>query len=357
MPAERVGMLWVLLSLLNGVAAGAEIAPAEERCPLAYPVPYLQRFWLSDSINGQMGNMLSLYWHYRAMAMLSSHKFVLGRRKGPSTSWLAELPHTSCDSSAHPPAALERAQECMGKDAEAPHLCVGTWTAMLDLARNESLGAMLNYEEKHTSKPVHAGTGDVAVHFRCGDVLSIKHHRYGMMKWAWIVQQVPKDAKRILIVGNVRVKRIQDAGNGEACSALLAELAGFLRRKTSKPVLHVSHGINGDFLVLTRAQTVIGSTSTFALWAAMLHTPAPKGDDTQVAAGKSSPPMQTIHLPICDLFFHSEPPKFPSLKRAGISVQWHRTAFVGSSDLYGQSVPDIVRLLTTQTTETDSCME
>ena len=106
-----------------------------------YRSAYLDGLWGDGrALEHQLGNMLSLYWHHRALALFSGLDFHLQppSEQAAARSWLSRL-DTNVSSTASPAqsaaiglaetAAMHTAaMACKGRDRGAPHRCTGTWT-------------------------------------------------------------------------------------------------------------------------------------------------------------------------------------------------------------------------------------
>jgi len=422
-------LLWTSLAVLgastpepSSCAANGEIAASGET---VYRSSYLDVLWSGGrALEQQMGNMLSLYWHHRALALVGGHAFSVAKPPPVSLrrSWLAHLPATAPASASAAAAAaaaaaqragLERASPpdgaawrraraeaeaaCAGDDGEwttvgdeaAPHLCRGSWTqgAMLlgpggGVVGRESRAALRDFQAAAAGAGANNSGGDAAVdaavHFRCGDLLrgvggtDRPHHRYGMMPWRWVAARLPLSARRIVVVGNVRgsgtsakvrgagdptsepLGRPQDAASGDTCAELLLYFGQFLRAELQRrqaqlprrlPVCLLGFGdgddgacagviiearsrsVSSDFELLARAPVLVGSVSSFALWAAVLKpayfataaatatlsTTAAAGVGSGGSSAAAAPAPMPLsfqsHLPLCDLFFRGVPPR------------------------------------------------
>ena len=118
---------------------------------------------------------------------------------------------------------------------------------------------------------------DAVIHFRCGDVASVIDSlpMYGIPNFEWYAQQVPKEAKRVLIVGNFKGSQstnshqAMDAKADGRCALFAKELPKFIKHATGKDCFHIDNGsADADFIMLATAPFMIGSISTFSLAAA-----------------------------------------------------------------------------------------
>jgi hypothetical protein len=283
-------------------------------------------------------------------------------------------------------AALLAAARCVRstRDGIAAHSCVGSWTQPWALARArvESAaaireigvsrqGAGAGGVEAEAGADVEAegilendggglaeaprpwgaqdtGAGDVAVHFRCGDLLRIADDVYGIPKFEWVARQVLRARRlllgggegeegsdtggetasdgasgrvkagsappplRVRVVGNVRASRSGqpqcDGGTDGDCGIVLQGLLRFLRSRLRCPVRFEGQGPDEDFEALRRAPWMVGSVSTFSLWAAVL----------------AQEPLQAFAagamLPRTDLFFEGRLPPPITWPTAGASI-------------------------------------
>ena len=92
---------------------------------------------------------------------------------------------------------------------------------------------------------------------------------------------IPAGIKRVLIVGNFRAKQSgqgnQDAAGDNTCEKILPEFIRYLndhstRHKRNWDVKEVSAGFNEDFMLLTKATTMLSSVSTYSFWAAVINS-------------------------------------------------------------------------------------
>jgi hypothetical protein len=110
------------------------------------------------------------------------------------------------------------------------------------------------------------------------------------------------------------------------------------------PVEFWSRSVSDDFAALTQAQALIGSVSSFSLWAAVLHQhrnrdSSANNDNFEGHAGESgSGDLAFAFLPVCDLFFHKQKPDLPG-------VMWRNVVPVPSRELHRLSVETIVSRL------------
>ena len=116
---------------------------------------------------------------------------------------------------------------------------------------------------------------DAVIHFRCGDIVGGSNNiKYGVPNFAWYASLVPKDAARVLIVGNFASKtsRGQDKSGDSRCALIAKEFPAFIKRKTGIDSFVVDNGsADRDFTFLAQAKTLIGSISTFSLSAALCN--------------------------------------------------------------------------------------
>ena len=113
---------------------------------------------------------------------------------------------------------------------------------------------------------------DAVIHFRCGDIVGgSRNQMYGVPNFAWYASHVPKDAKRVLIVGNFASKtsRNEDKNGDIRCALIAKEFPAFIKRETGIDSFIIDNGsAERDFTFLAQAKTLIGSISTFSLSAA-----------------------------------------------------------------------------------------
>eukprot|EP00937_MAST-01D_sp_MAST-1D-sp2_P006788 g6788.t1 len=241
---------------------------------------------------------------------------------------------------------------------------------------------------KHTD--TNAAGRDIAIHFRCGDLLHVRNPRYALLRFGWYTGAVravmratvagaagaaneTEDMhaageggdsapgwrpRRVLLLGNLGApglaggsgeagavggddatrggdgsgsERMQDsaAGVAVACAVIAGALAASLEAQTGLPVERGVGGVSGasaDFAALAEAAVLIGSPSTFALWAALLQRGASplsasaeaKAVATAALAGRTDASTLAWRvdgsdgpvaiLPRCALFFGSAAP-------------------------------------------------
>ena len=96
---------------------------------------------------------------------------------------------------------------------------------------------------------------------------------YGVPEFAWYARAVPSSAKRVLILGNFGGKGTRRARDREPICPLIRDaLVKFIAKSTGKPTFAVDDGgQNHDFAILATAPTLIGSMSTFSLYAALCN--------------------------------------------------------------------------------------
>jgi hypothetical protein len=147
-----------------------------------------------------------------------------------------------------------------------------------------------------TMSPLQSGTA--VLHFRCGDIiLGDGNAQYGLPTFGWCVvrfavilfvrscsqltelcryaNNIPEDATDVQVVGNIDSTisggHISDAGGEKKCSLIMDAFIAFLKEHTRKPVKFVAKGANEDFALMVNAPTLIGSISTYALWAGIAN--------------------------------------------------------------------------------------
>jgi hypothetical protein len=348
-----------------------------------YSDEYLNKYWQTDSQYTQMGNLLSLYWHHRAIALVTASTLEVfpPNKAAQQLSWLSLLslsaPSTKLSDAADNLVSIkEAATVCQaGRGREAPHLCVGTWTNphMIPIIRSESRRAIDSFFAPDQNIEVNAdgtagqargefgaqslGKGDVAIHFRCGDVLGGRaaHRLYGMLPWGWYVRRITDCMRagmvvqRLVLVGNTirgdgrnSHTRKQDRAKQDQCVRVQVELKRYLQsklgswsRNDKEPVEVVFWGqsVSHDFRALTKAEALIGSISSFSLWAAVLHDRA-----EQLTSGSTSGSASLIVLPICDLFFQKQTIPLPG-------VRWVEVEPIWSRDMAALDVEDVIARL------------
>ena len=155
------------------------------------------------------------------------------------------------------------------------------------------------------------------------------------------------DVSRVVLVGNTirgghgrsgAHVRKQDRSKQDECAVLQLQLKQFLEKKLAPlarrkgktkriRVVFWGRSVSEDFAALAKAPAMVGSISSFSLWAAVLHKQA-----TSAAAA----PL--IFLPICDLFFRKQAVLLPG-------ISWVEASPVWSREIAGLSVEEVAARL------------
>jgi len=118
---------------------------------------------------------------------------------------------------------------------------------------------------------------DVAVHFRCGDVLGgANRNDFGVIKFDEYKRQISPTVKSIGILTqpfNKTLLRSQDKGKAENCRKVVGVLVDYLEKAFPKSTVNVHNGIEDTLPVtyvrLTMAKQTIISYSSFGIFPAM----------------------------------------------------------------------------------------
>ena len=169
--------------------------------------------------------------------------------------------------------------------------------AVATLVERETEAAISAFERRAGRAMPTPQRGDVAIHFRCGNVLTLSAAMWGsdwrLVKFAWYAAQIRRaDARvppaartrRVLIIGQYAASNTKDDfvqesnANLAQCSVIMDALATFLRRalhntdgRGNVEVVLGSSGLNEDFTTLVRAPLMLGSASRFSLEAALAN--------------------------------------------------------------------------------------
>jgi hypothetical protein len=171
------------------------------------------------------------------------------------------------------------AGEGAGLKIQSSHLM---WLPTIPIAmlRRDAKVAFAKYvdETKQSSYiEEHTQPGDVLIHYRCGDIVMVESNNagYGVFPFSWIADQIPANSKRLFVLGNgfgptKDARKGDDASMGR-CGAILAALTKYLTGRTGLPVEFIAKDCMTDFVLLAHAPTLIGTGSTFSMWAAMMN--------------------------------------------------------------------------------------
>ena len=280
---------------VGGGAAGPRISPGRavvdaQPALVEMPAPIFKYFL-------GIGNSLSRYWYYRAVARCAAQglriepaKFDWKTKRWFEGSFLRKM-----RMSVGPGGAARSHCDWFplaGEFAKFPHTDA-RFAPMLraEHARmaEETLAALRAELEPGGNWPPRATGADVVVHLRCGDVVEghIKGTEYGVPTFGFIASHIPKGARTVSVIGNIRVDKsaARNAQDGDQkadgagvdgprrCAAILDALLEFLRARglTVDFASEKHSSVSEDFALAVQAKHFIGSPSTFSLLAALAN--------------------------------------------------------------------------------------
>ena len=232
---------------------------------------------------GSLGNNIGFYWIARAAAKAAQVNFVYLRDlKACPDSIIAWLPAVWAPPTKEedPNVAYKKAEKmtCGGRD-NFIHLS-DKWVSATPEARDEIHSAL--HAWRQASKADHAPLDDVAVHFRCGNVLAQKHGQYGLVPFQAVAALVPPDSN--VSVGIVtqpypdlcrgfHLQQSQSLHGASQCACqcdyLLDELVTTLRslRPRATVTVHSNDNLIAAWWRLALAPVAtLCQSSTFCLW-------------------------------------------------------------------------------------------
>eukprot|EP00935_MAST-01C_sp_MAST-1C-sp1_P001729 g1729.t1 len=234
-----------------------------------------------------------------------------------TSSFLTFLPGYAEDSGSYTEIAAEIAAERRGKP-QLIELRYGEVRSFNIGWRRETNAALSAWHAAARPRfKVHLREDDVALHYRAGDLLVHAMEHFRLIKYSWFVKHLPRNARRVLILGQYEAglafqdesfaaggrweatrvapevarayeaegrsglasgmyARSRERIRGEIyrhATAVYVHLARFIQRaRPDVEVVFASTGVNEDFYLMVHAPWFIGSGSRFSLAAAMMRS-------------------------------------------------------------------------------------
>lgn len=242
-------------------------------------------YYLQSSCNdANIGNKLSRVYNTHAMARAMKLPFhficPVHKEKQYEHSILSKLALESMTSSFNDTMVLPKENTlesiCAACDTQHPHQCPsGGLNLMVEKIRQDLY-------QIGTQNPDEGGDAfDVALHYRCGDILGISADKYGLLPhstYANLIESrhTTNDYFTVAMLSNFESRsstndliRLRDAPFDLKCRLLVQDLAGFLTARFPKANISIpsSQSIAQDYGRLIRAKSMaICGPSTFCLW-------------------------------------------------------------------------------------------
>lgn len=229
--------------------------------------------------NSSMGNMLSIHFAYRTLALLAGADFSVGKSCSGNTGSIQAFLPTSVRSDARPnlAAAVQSCRKCRSNSA---HICTSGWPQVAErIIPGDLRTAVRRWAVASGSALQH---DDVAIHLRCGDTFNIKNPniaaQYGMLPYSHYHRIIPPNVSSIGI--NCQslnqncsswATRQGDCQGGVAgkCRGIVMHLANHLRMRYPDAAVTVHHGepvIVAYSRLINAPVATICNPSTFCLW-------------------------------------------------------------------------------------------
>lgn len=225
------------------------------------------------------GNHLSAYWQIVALARLAGMHFSMEQGYvGPGfhSFWMTQLPKAIPAEACADTKSLTRACAEPGCLWAFPHTCRRAWPRILPLIRNVTHDAFRHWAESDAanfSMP-EVLPGDVVIHDRCAKDSLLLHFQYGPIGFKFF-ECIPASTKRIFVNNAAQMDR-----KGVVfypCMAVHAALLNFLaRRYPHAQLIEAAQAVTPDSLHqdwarMIHAPMLLGSVSTFTLWAGIAN--------------------------------------------------------------------------------------
>lgn len=247
-----------------------------------------------------VGNKLSRLYMSNTMAMAIGAEFLYVCPTHKDTennrSFMSRLARVRMDSSSnirHVAPKLKSLEDiCAACDSNHPHKCpsgeIGTVLPIIieDLQRIS----------RHASD-YHENSFDVALHYRCGDILGLHTEKYGLLPHSTFLRLIEarhdrEDNISIIILNGKKSTRPRDVMYTETCKTIVTDLIYYLNQNF--PNARISAPNNGsiavDYIRLIRAKSMaICGSSTFCLW------PSLANPNSRIYNSRLFPWINTLH--------------------------------------------------------------
>ena len=341
-PRQSCRLLGLLIAMLCSgivypVATGAVDLEAVTERAVWHAMPVV-RVWFSwNEFSVGLGNSLAGYWYGRAVCQLLGLPFDIGAAPIEQTGFLAALPLEVAAPAGGPlvttPEQLADFKEMLDCVAGTQHgiyahECAGTVAhpAVMEVLRRESLAAMDAYNLKFDIARIHFEPNDVVIHLRCGDVMTGGGgDTMGFYSFDYYTDLLPEDTGVVYVVSDINIAAGGYTENVEKpCTKYAAHLVAYVQSRTGKTVEFVGSSIMNDYAALVDAPMLVGTRSTFSLFAAFMNRHG------------------NAHMPLTELYLQGKP-----VPVAGI--YWVEpspgTAFVSSVQADAMPIEELLRRL------------
>lgn len=253
------------------------------------------------------GNLLSEYWEARGAAALAGVKY-----EGtpiPGDTWLSKLPSEhNADPAFKDEISLDKIckdEVCLRHDGMFPHICVGKWTRIRQLIRDDTQAALQAYSHVPTNERLPAfNEHDMLVHIR----FDKGHPQIAYYAKSFFDGHIPSGTSRIILLSNEPQWGMPIL---ESYIALFKELCH--NQQPQCQVERQSGTQFSDFASIALAPTVFCSGSTYCLWAAMANRGNATMSSHHIANGMM-PPIDDWTWVAGHVLSNSEKPKGMSLE-------------------------------------------
>jgi len=220
------------------------------------------------------GNLLSEYWEARGAAALAGVSFV--GDPIPGETWLSKLPFAHNADSAFKDlnAFNDMCNECTG--GMFPHGCFGKWTRIRQMIRDDTQAALQAFsDEAHIPLPAFQ-ENDMLVHVR----FEPDHPQISYYANSFFAGLIPESISRIILL----------SAEPECAEPILESYMAIFDELCPQCSVEKSSGTQfNDFAAIALAPTVVCSSSTYCLWAAMANRGRAIMSGNDMAQGKMPP--------------------------------------------------------------------
>jgi len=200
------------------------------------------------------GNLLSEYWEARGAAALAGVRFV--SEAFPGGTWLSKLPtdHDADLAFKDLNALNDMCNDCTGD--MFPHSCVGKWTRIRPMIRDDTQAALKAFSDESMVPLPTFNENDMLVHVR----FELSHPQIAYYARSFFAGLIQDSTSRIILL----------SAEPEWGNPILESYTAMFHEVCPQCSVERSSGSQfNDFAAIALAPTVVCSSSTYCLWAAM----------------------------------------------------------------------------------------
>lgn len=248
---------------------GGNVASKCNRGALASSrITVADRVTVSVASTMSIGNAMSPYWQARGLAAVANLPF---STSGFSVSFMKHLPKAWNPPSPADGPFLEKlgfacsSRACSGQDWEYSHNCVGAWTEIREMIRDDTHKALKAFGLEKLKQDFLEN--EVVMHLRCTHEVFLKNDQYGPPAFS-LFDAIPAKTPRVTFIEG-------KPGKDRYCYKIRKAIMAYIKKRHPHMQFREELGDSGnvadDFARLVYAPILIRGMGSFSLWAALAN--------------------------------------------------------------------------------------